>query len=73
MSETILDYIGLNLNRISKNIKGKKPQYNTAKAFDNSALYKVYKKIPLWNHNRARLTTIGERIKLRKKLTEGLE
>lgn len=46
MSETILDYIGLNINRVSKNIKGKKPQYNTAKAFDNSALYKVYKKIP---------------------------
>ena len=47
MSKTILDYIGLNVNRISKDIKGKKPQYNTAKAFDNSTLYKVYRKIPI--------------------------
>lgn len=34
---------------------------------------KLYKKIPLWNHNKARITTMGERIKLSKKLTEGLE
>ncbi|MBR3325451.1 MAG: hypothetical protein IKG14_05350 [Clostridia bacterium] len=47
MSESVLKYVGLNVNRISRNIKATKPEYNTAKVFDNSVLYKVYKRIPI--------------------------
>ena len=47
MSESVLKYVGLNVNRISRNIKAIKPEYSTAKAFDNSVTYKVYKKIPV--------------------------
>lgn len=47
MSETVLEYIGLNINRISKNVKATKPKYTTAKAFDNAVSYRVYKKIPV--------------------------
>jgi len=47
MPDTVLEYVGLNINRISSSIKAKKPNYNSAKSFDNSALYKVYKKIPV--------------------------
>ena len=39
----------------------------------NPTIKKLYKKIPLWDHNKARVTTIAERIKLTKKLTDGLE
>ena len=39
----------------------------------NPTIKKLYKKIPLWDHNKARITTIGERITLRKKLTTNIE
>ena len=39
----------------------------------NPTIKKLYKKIPIWNHNKAVITKMGERIKLSKKLTEGLE
>ena len=39
----------------------------------NPTIKKLYKKIPLWNHNKAIITKMGERIKLTKKLTEGIE
>lgn len=68
MSDTILNYIGLNIDKIPKDLKGKKPQYSTAKAFDNSALYKVYKRIPVKSieilvSNTDRTTDIKERYK----------
>lgn len=47
MSDTVLEYIGLNINRISKYVKAEKPKYTTAKAFDNAVAYRVYKKIPI--------------------------
>ena len=39
----------------------------------NPTVKKLYKKIPLWNHNKAMITKMGERIKLTKKLTDGIE
>lgn len=45
MANAVLDYIGLNLSKIPKKIYSTKPEYKISKSFDNSNLYKVYKKI----------------------------
>ena len=45
MSNTILDYIGLKLSKIPKELQAEKPEFEVTKGFDNSELYKVYKKI----------------------------
>ena len=45
MSREVLDFIGLDLEKIPKKIVCTKPKYNIAKSFDNEILYKIYKKI----------------------------
>lgn len=47
MSNEILEYIGLDLNKEYENLKFTKPEFNIAKSYDNSMLYKVYKVIPI--------------------------
>ena len=47
MSKTILEYIGLDTKAIPEELKCNKPNYDAAKTLDNSALYKIYKKIPI--------------------------
>ncbi len=47
MSSEVLEYIGLDLNKEYKNLKCEKPEYNIAKSYDNSMLYKVYKMLPI--------------------------
>jgi len=45
LSETILEYIGLKLNRLSTKLTKIKPTFTITKTVDNSGRYKVYKKI----------------------------
>ena len=45
MTNEILDYIGLDIDNISENIKNTKPSYEISKSIDNSNSYKIYKKI----------------------------
>ena len=47
MSSEVLEYIGLDLNKEYKNLKFTKPEFNIAKSYDNSMLYKVYKMLPI--------------------------
>ncbi len=47
LSNEVLEYIGLNLNKEYKNLKFTKPEFNIAKSYDNSMLYKVYKMLPI--------------------------
>lgn len=66
MSNKILDYIELNIEKIPKSLNSTKPKYDITKAFDNSSLYKVYKKISVKDlqilvGNSDRTTEIKER------------
>ncbi len=66
MSNEILEYIGLNLNKSNKSLVFDKPEYNITKSYDNDLLYKVYKMIPIKDieilvSNTDRTTEIKER------------
>lgn len=45
INNNILKYIGLSLDKIPEKLCCNKPKFKIAKSFDNSNLYKVYKKI----------------------------
>ena len=47
MSEEVLNYIGLKLNNIPNFFECSKPKYKSAKSYDDSGLYKVYKEVPV--------------------------
>ena len=47
MLDEILDYVGLDLSKENKNLSCKKSEFNITKSFDNSMLYKVYKKLSI--------------------------
>lgn len=47
MSKAILEYVGLDTEKIPDELKTEKPKYDAAKTLDNSALYKIYKRIPV--------------------------
>ncbi len=47
MSNEVLEYVGLELNKENENLKCTKPEYNITKSYDNYMLYKVYKNIPI--------------------------
>ena len=66
MSNEVLEYIGLDISKINKNLKSVKPEYNITKSYDNYLLYKVYKIIPVKDieiliSNTDRTTEIKER------------
>lgn len=66
MSNELLEYIGLDLNKNNKNLKSIKPEYNITKSYDNYLLYKIYKIIPIKDieiliSNTDRTTEIKER------------
>lgn len=46
MSNEVLDYVGLNTAKVfPRKLYSKKVEYQVAKSFDNSKIYKIYKKI----------------------------
>lgn len=73
MSSEVLEYIGLDLKKVSKKLKAEKPEYNTSGTFDNTALYRVYKRLQVKDiqiliSNSDRTTEIKERYELAKPL-----
>ena len=47
MSDEILKYVGLKLNKMPRFLEYSKPKYKAAKSYDDSGLYKVYREIPV--------------------------
>ena len=78
MSKTILEYIGLDTKMVPEELKCEKPKYDAAKTLDNSALYKIYKKIPIESidiliSDTDRTTDIKERYRRAVTLNEYIE
>ena len=47
MSDEVLKYVGLKLNKMPRFLEYSKPKYKAAKSYDDSGLYKVYREIPV--------------------------
>ncbi len=75
MSSEILDYIGLNIDCIQKNLMCEKPIFKTSKAFDNSEIYRVYKDVQIKDldiliSDSDRTTDISKRFEISKPINE---
>ena len=49
MQNEVLDYVNLNIDRISKKIISEKPLFNISRSVDSSSNYKIYKHIDIKN------------------------